>query len=62
MFAALGIANALQMGTDDGLTFREVLADLPSDPASIFAIVFALASVALVLWAGRPRGKGGRPA
>lgn len=61
MFTVLGIAVALQ-AADNGLTIAEVIADLPKDPASIFAICLLLGSMALVLWAGRPKGKGGRPA
>ncbi len=56
------IATVAQTGAD-GLTFDEVVAELPTDPASLFTIFVLLASLALVFWYGRPRGgKGGRPA
>ena len=45
---------------DDGLTWREILADLPHDPASIAVLLFVIASVALVIWAGRPGRSGKR--
>ncbi len=54
---------AIQSSRNDGLTFGEILADLPADPASIFVIALFLGSITLVLWAGRPRGgRGGHPA
>jgi hypothetical protein len=50
----------VQSTAADGLTFREILSDLPTDPASIFTIGFLLGSVALVVCFGGPRaGKGG---
>lgn len=48
--------------TEDGLTLREVVADLPSDPASLFTIALFLGAVIFVLWSGRSGGQGGRPA
>ena len=60
--AALAAPAAAQ-AADDGLSFGEILADLPTDPASIFTLALLIGSLALVLWFGRPRGgKGGRPA
>ncbi len=44
-----------------GLTFRQVLDEVPTDPASIVTVTLLLTSLALVVWFGRPRGKGGRP-
>jgi hypothetical protein len=44
-----------------GLTFRQILSELPTDPASVVTVTLLLASLALVVWFGRPRGKGGRP-
>jgi hypothetical protein len=40
---------------DDGLTWREVLADLPHDTTSIVILGFLAASVFLVIWASKPR-------
>jgi len=45
-----------------GLTFREVLSDLPTDPASLFTVGLVLAAVVAVAWFGRPGGGGGKPA
>lgn len=62
MYPVTLLAAALQ-ASDDGLTFREIVAGLPTDPAAIFTILLVVGSVALVLWAGRGSGgKGGRPA
>ena len=59
--SAISMLGAMVQSTvDDGLTFREILSDIPADPASIFTLVFLFGSVALVLWFGGPRaGKGG---
>lgn len=60
MDTALLINAAAQAAADDdGLTWREILADLPHDPASIAVLLFVIASLALVIWAGRP-GRSGR--
>lgn len=49
---------------DAGLTLAEILDDLPTDPASIFAIVLLLGFFGFMLWIGRgrPGGTGGTPA
>lgn len=44
---------------DDGLTLREVLGNLPSDPASLVILAIVAVAVGLVLWGNRK--KGGRP-
>jgi hypothetical protein len=62
MRTALPFIPAIQTASDDGLTLRNILGALPTDPASIFVILLLAGSLALVLWAGRPKGKGGRPA
>jgi hypothetical protein len=57
------IAPPAAQAADDGLSLGEILSDLPTDPASIFTLLLAIGSVALVLWFGRPKGgKGGKPA
>jgi hypothetical protein len=57
------IAPTAAQAADDGLSLGEILSDLPTDPASIFTLLLAIGSVALVLWFGRPKGgKGGKPA
>lgn len=56
-------AAAAQTATEEGLTFSEIVSDLPTDPASITTILLFLGSVGLVIWFGRPKGgKGGKPA
>ena len=41
--------------SDDGLTFREILADLPVDPASIFALLLVIGfGGAIVYFGTRP--------
>jgi hypothetical protein len=59
--SAISMLGAMVQSTaDNGLAFREILSDLPTDPASIFTLVFLFGSVALVVWFGRPRaGRGG---
>lgn len=37
---------------EDGLTFSEVIRDLPVDPGSIFALVLVLGFLAMVLYFG----------
>jgi len=57
------LLTAALQASDDGLTFREIVDSLPTDPAAVFTIMLVVGSVALVLWAGRGSGgKGGRPA
>ncbi len=46
----------LQSLDDDGLTFAEVLAGIPHDPASIVVYLLVFGSVGLVIWSGRKRG------
>ncbi len=59
MSTILFTTAASQVTAADGLTIRGILSDLPSDPASIFALVLLFGSLALVLWAGLRTGKGG---
>lgn len=54
MQALLTVIQAVHTG-DDGLTFAEVIANLPRDPASIFACVLLIVAVGAILRAGRPR-------
>jgi hypothetical protein len=54
------ISLTAQSSIDGGLTLRGVLDDLPSDPASLFALLLGVVFVAWVVWAGRAGGpKGG---
>jgi hypothetical protein len=52
----------VQSTQDDGLTARDILENLPSDPASIVALLLLSGAVAAVVWFGiRSGGKGGPP-
>lgn len=54
---------AMQASSGDGLSLRDVIAQVPTDPASVVTLLLLIACLVLVLWTGtRPRGKGGRPA
>ncbi len=61
MLTLVSLVAAAQ-SVDGGLTFREVVADLPTDPASVFVVLLLLGCTALVVWSGRGKGKGGTPA
>jgi hypothetical protein len=41
------------MRQDDGLTMKEVLGNLPSDPASLVVLAIVVVVVGLVLWGNR---------
>ncbi len=61
--STLHLAVAAQLGPqNDGLTLHEVVVSLPHDPASLFTLALLTGCFVFVLWSGRPRGKGGRPA
>ena len=53
---ALILMSAAQVASDDGLTFGEMLADIPHDTASLFVYVLLAVSIGAVVWAGRRRG------
>lgn len=42
---------------DEGLTFREVLANVPTDPASVFVYLLVAVSLGVIAWSNRPRRK-----
>lgn len=48
---------ALLQVADDGLTFREVLANIPTDPASVFVYLLLAVSLGVIAWSNRPRRK-----
>lgn len=50
IFASLQVA-------DEGLTFREVLANIPTDPASVFVYLLVAVSLGVIAWSNRPRRK-----
>jgi hypothetical protein len=63
LFRTIPASTTTQSAPEGGLSLTELLAALPTDPASIFALLLFAGSVALVIWFGRPRGgKGGKPA
>jgi hypothetical protein len=44
------------MWQDDGLTMKEVMGNLPSDPASLVVLAIVAVVVGLVLWGNRKKG------
>lgn len=59
---SLSIFALLQATSEDGLTFGEVLSNIPHDAAAIVVYVLVGFSVGLVVWSGRRRGPGKPPA
>lgn len=62
MYTLALVSAVLQTPPEEGLTFTELLASLPTDLASLSVLGMLAASFALVIWAGRGKGKGGRAA
>lgn len=52
-------APLLMQATDSWFSPKGIFASLPTDPASIFTLIFLGVAVALLAWYGRPRKKGG---
>lgn len=50
----------MNTNVDDGLTFAEVIANIPTDPMSVFVYCLLLVAVVWIAWENRPR-RGGRP-
>jgi hypothetical protein len=59
MSRLLALSTFLQ-AANEGLTWSGLIADLPTDPVSVFALLLLIVSVGMVIWFGRPGGKGGR--
>ena len=59
--STLQLAVAQLGSQNDGLTLHEVVVS-PHAPASLFTLALLTGCFVFVLWSGRPRGKGGRPA
>jgi len=55
-------AAAALLQSSEGLTADEIVRGLPTDPASIFALLLIVACAGAVLWFGRPKGGGDKPA
>ncbi len=54
----VSLGQAVAPGSPDtGLTFREVVASLPVDPASLFGLALLLGFFGVVLWYGTRPGK-----
>ena len=43
---------------DDGLTFAEVVANVPHDPAAVFTYILLVVTFGSIFWVGRPRKAG----
>ena len=54
MHALLAALQAAHAG-EDGLTFSEVIANIPHDAATIFVYVLLLVTFGTIFWVGRPR-------
>ena len=50
---ALTLFSTMQAAVDEGLTFGEILADIPHDAAAIVVYILVGFSVGLVVWSGR---------
>ena len=50
---ALTLFSSIQATVDEGLTFTEVLADIPHDAAAIVVYILVGFSIGLVVWSGR---------
>lgn len=55
------VVASLQVAAE-GLTFREVLANVPTDPASVFVYLLLAVSLGVIAWSNRPRRRRGRQA
>lgn len=52
--AAMNLMSIVRL--QDGLTFSEVLDNLPTDPASLVVLALVAGAVALVVWGSRKKG------
>ncbi len=59
MITYQAIVPAVLDTSDDGLTWAELAADLPTDPASVFTLALLVFCMTLVIWAGRNKPGGG---
>lgn len=50
---ALTLFSSMQAAVDEGLTFAEVLADIPHDAAAVVVYILVGFSIGLVVWSGR---------
>lgn len=44
---------------DEGLTFYEVLENVPTDPASVFVYLLVAVGLGVIAWSNRPRRRKG---
>jgi len=52
--AAMNLMSIVRL--QDGLTFSEILDNLPTDPASLVVLALVAGAVALVAWGSRKKG------
>jgi hypothetical protein len=50
-----------QTAPEGGSTLSRILANVPTDPASVITLLLLVAGFVLVLWFGRPKGGKTRP-
>ncbi len=52
----LRISSVDLLPLKDGLTFREVVGNIPTDPASLVVLAIVAVAVGLVVWGNRKKG------
>ena len=52
------LAVLAQSAGDDGVTFHDILSNVPTDGATIFTLLLLIGSIGLAAWFGVPRGGG----
>ncbi|MEX2465559.1 MAG: hypothetical protein WD995_01530 [Gemmatimonadota bacterium] len=52
----LFFVSALIQSSNEGFSLGDVLASLPTDPASLFALLLIVGVAGAVMWFGRPKG------
>lgn len=52
------VAGAAQAAGDGGLTFHDILMNIPHDVSAFIVYVLMIGAVLLVLWAGRSQSSG----
>jgi len=57
MHAMHALALRFQEG-DEGLSFRDFLSSVPTDPAAVFVLILVVGAVAVIIYSGRS-GRGG---
>jgi len=61
MHAMHALALRFQEG-DQGLSFSDFLAGMPTDPAAVFVLILVVGAIAVIIYSGRSgRGGGAQP-